>query len=119
VITYGLPAPACLLLVQSEGSLWLISAGVILLGYTGGGALQLSTYLTTRYAGLHKFGTIYGIISTLMGLASGVGPLLAGAIFDMTGSYSVLLAIGILTGLVAGVAVFGRGRFPELAPREA
>jgi MFS family permease len=109
------PALSYLLLLQAPESVWLLSAIVMLLGYCSGASLQLATYLTSRYAGLRKFGTIFGLISTLMALSAGIGPVLAGAVFDATGSYSVLLMGGIPAALIAGIAVFGLGPYPQFA----
>ena len=94
-------------------SAWLLPVGVVLMGYCSGGCLQLATYLTTRYAGLANFGAIFGVISSLLALSSGIGPPMAGRIFDMTGSYDLLLIAGIPAALLAGAAVFKLGPYPE------
>jgi len=110
------PAIAYLVMLQAAGSAWLLSAAVIILGYSGGASLQLATYLTTRYAGMRNFGTIFGFISAFMALSAGIGPPLAGAIFDSTGSYTLLLTIGIPVALLAGLCVFGLGAYPTFEP---
>jgi len=111
--TFAGPALGYLIILQGHQSPLLIPLGVAILGYCSGGCLQLTTYLTTRYAGLASFGTIFGIVSSLMALASGLGPLLAGAIFDITGSYVLLLGIGIPAALVAGTSLLGLGPYPD------
>ena len=75
--------------------------------------MQVTTYLTTRYAGVLHFGKIFGIMSSLMGLAGGIGPLLGATIFDTTGSYTLLLAIAVPAGLIAGLLVWNLGPYPH------
>ena len=50
-----------------------------------------------------------------MGLAAGISPLVAGLIFDRTGSYDLLLIAGIPLALVAGLLVSTLGRYPDFA----
>jgi MFS family permease len=119
VACFGGPAVAYVILLQAQGSVLLLSGAVIVLGYCSGASLHLTTYLTTRYAGLRNFATIFGLISSLMALSAGIGPVLAGVIFDATGSYALLLTAGIGVALVAGAAVFGLGPYPVFPPFEA
>jgi MFS family permease len=115
-LAFGGPGLAYALLLQASGSMWLLSGAVVLLGYCSGAAIQLTTYLTTRYAGLRNFGAIFGIVSSLMAGASGIGPVLAGQIFDLSGSYTMLLMAGVPVSLVAGLSVFRLGPYPEFPP---
>ncbi|MDG2003794.1 MAG: MFS transporter [Novosphingobium sp.] len=112
-ITFSGPALGYLILWQGSDTPWLIPVGVAVLGYCSGACFQLTTYLTTRYAGLANFGAIFGIVSSLLAVTAGLGPLIAGAIFDLTGSYEYLLMAGIPAGLLAGIAVFGLGPYPD------
>lgn len=114
-ICYSGPGLAYLLLLQGGGSIPLLSLAIIVLGYTGGASLQLTTYLTTRYVGLRNFGKIFGIISMLLALGGGLGPLLAGAVFDTFASYEPLLIGGIFAGLVAGLCVLRLGPYPDFS----
>ena len=111
-LTFAAPALGYLFLLKAADTAWLIPVAVVVLGYSSGACLQLATYLTTRYAGLRNFGAIFGVISSLMALSTGLGPLMAGFIFDRTGSYTLLLTIGIPAALVAGIAVFRLGPYP-------
>jgi MFS family permease len=116
VLGFGGPGIAYALLLEATGSVWLLSGAVFVLGYCSGAALQLAVYMTTRYAGLRNFGAIFGVISSLMAGAAGVGPVLAATIFDVTGGYTLLLTIGVPVAVVAGLAVFRLGPYPEFAP---
>lgn len=112
VFTFALPAVAHLLLLQ-DGGYWSIVLAMATLGYASGASLQLTTYLVTRYAGLRSFGVIFGLVSSLMALSAGIGPLLGGAIFDATGSYVILLTIGIVAASIAGLSLLKLGAYPR------
>jgi MFS family permease len=118
-VCYGGPAVVCLMLLFGSSSFPLLVLAIVIQGYCGGAALQLSAYLTTRYAGLHSFGTIYGLISMLMALGGGLGPLIGGVVFDQAGNYLPLLMGGVVVGLVAGLALLGLRRYPEFAAAPA
>jgi predicted MFS family arabinose efflux permease len=111
-----LPGVAYLLLLTGGDTVPVLSAAVILIGYSSGASLQITTYLTTRYAGMRNFATIFGMISSLMSLAFGIGPLLAGIAYDLAGNYTYLLAAGIPASLLAGLLVCRLGAYPEFAP---
>ena len=116
MIGYGGPAVGYALLIYGSGSAGLLTFAVFVLGYCSGASLQLATYLTTRYAGLRNFGTIFGILSSLMAGAAGIGPLLAGAIYDLTGGYALLLMAGVPAAILAALAVFRLGPYPVFVP---
>jgi len=116
VIAYGGPGVAYALLLQAQGSVAALAFAVFVLGYCSGASMQLGTYLTTRYAGLRNFGAIFGIVSSLMACGAGIGPVVAGWVFDTTGGYSLLLTAGIPVAVVAALAVFRLGAYPVFAP---
>jgi MFS family permease len=92
--------------------------GVALMGFGSGATLYMIIYLTTQYGGLRHFGKIYGSISALVGLSSGIGPLAAGWIFDSTGSYEGFLLLSIPVFIVAGLLVLGLGPHPTFEPEQ-
>ena len=61
---------------------------------------------------MRHFGKIFGIMAGLMALATGIGPIVAGSIYDHFGSYTMLLLAGIPMGLVSGWLVGGLGPYP-------
>jgi cyanate permease len=50
-----------------------------------------------------------------MRLGAGLGPIIAGTIFDKTGNYHIYLLIGVGISCVAALSVFGLGSYPEFA----
>jgi predicted MFS family arabinose efflux permease len=119
VLGFGGPALAYFIMLDASGITWLAAIAALLLGYCSGAALQAQTYLITRYAGLRNLGAIYGMLSSLMALAVGIGPVIAGRIYDLTGNYAALLTAGIPVSIAAGLAMFRLGPFPTFVPSVA
>ena len=119
---FALPAIGYVLLWHSPGSIALTSTAALINGFGSGASLPITTYLITRYAGVRHFGKIFGIVSSLLGLAGGLGPLLAGFAFDATGSHSALMLVGAGIALTCGLAVVGLGpyaHYPPEGPKKA
>jgi predicted MFS family arabinose efflux permease len=118
-ICLALPGLACLMLLDSIRTPMLIVVAMVIFGYSAGAYLQICTYLTTRHGGLRHFGKIFGIMAGLMALATGIGPILAGMVYDHFGSYTGLLLCGVPLGLLSGWLVGGLGPYPTWeAPSE-
>jgi MFS family permease len=81
------------------------SVAAITLGFAIGAELDLMGFLVSRYFGLREFGRIYGWLYSAFIFASGLGPLWVGFTRDLTGTYTLALAIGA-TGLLIACAVF-------------
>lgn len=113
------PAIGMFLLLNSGGTESMLWLAVLFAGYGSGASINISTYLISRYGGVAHFGKIYGLISSCMGLGAGLGPLLAGEIYDRTGNYDNYLMIGIAIAVAAGLAVFRLGPYPDYTPKEA
>ncbi|MET0364757.1 MAG: MFS transporter [Sphingobium sp.] len=116
-LCYAGPGISFFLLLNGAGSPTLLLTAIAVLGYCSGASLQLTTYLTTCFAGLRNFATIFGIVSTVMALAGGLGPVLGGLVFDYYGGYIPLLTAGMFTACAAGLCVLGLGRYPEFRQR--
>jgi predicted MFS family arabinose efflux permease len=113
---YCMPALGFAALLNAGGSTPMILLAILFLGLGGGGALQLGMYLTTRYAGVRNFATIYGLINSLQTVTSGIGPIAAAFVFDATGNYAQFLWAGIPVYILSGLLVFGLGRYPDHPP---
>lgn len=114
----ALPAVGYGILLASHGSTALAITGAAVVGIGSGGIVHIIMYLTTQYGGLRNFGKIYGSVSALFGLASGIGPLAAGWIYDTTGNYDLFLMFGIPGFIVAGLLIFGLGPYPHFFSTE-
>ncbi len=115
-ITFCLPALGYFLLLDRLHSMIALAAGVMVIGFSAGAGLQVTTYLTSCYAGLRNFGKIYGMISSMMMAGASIGPLLAGHLHDVTGSYAGLLMAAIPVVLLCSVMFVGLGPYPDFKP---
>ena len=118
-ITLASTAIAYPMLLDPAVSTGFVIAAVMINGYAAGTKLQLCGYLTARYAGMKNYGAIFGFMSSLIALAAGVGPILAGYAFDTSGDYVPFLIGGTIISLVSGLLIFSLGRYPEFAETEA
>jgi nitrate/nitrite transporter NarK len=88
---------------------WAFVAAV-LVGLGQGAEFDMLPYAISRYFGLQALGEIYGYTFTAVTLGAAVGPLVMGASFDATGSYSLALL------LFAGASVTAAGLMLGLGP---
>jgi nitrate/nitrite transporter NarK len=110
-----LSAATMLLLLQVRTPL-LAYAGALLLGLVARGGLVLTQVLIARYYGRRSFGAISGFADPFGKTGLGLGPLAAGAAFDLTGSYhSVFLLFSGAYALAAGLIFFARRPSPASA----
>lgn len=105
-----------MLLLPAFATPLLIVIGMLVNGFAAGTKLQICAYLTSRYAGLRNFGTIFSIMASLIALASGLGPVLGGIIYDATGGYTYFLLAGIVCSFVSGGLIFGLKQYPVWEP---
>jgi MFS family permease len=112
-ISLSLPALACLVLLEPFRFEAAIVVAMVIFGYAAGATLQVCTLLTTRYGGLRHFGKIFGVMAGLMALASALGPVAAGAVFDRFGSYVPVLLAGMPIALCGGLLVSRLGPEPD------
>ncbi|MCB2077915.1 MAG: MFS transporter [Novosphingobium sp.] len=111
-LSFAVAAIGHLLLLDVLGSAGALALGSMALGFSAGAGLQVSTYLISRYAGLRNFGTIFGTIASMMMAGMALGPLLAGYIHDIAGSYEPLLLMAAPTMLLAAAMFIGLGPYP-------
>ena len=77
-----------------------------LFGISYGGNIVLIPKLTANIFGLRSMGAIFGGLSVADGLGFGTGPLLAGYVFDATGSYDISFLIVGAGMMAAAVLTF-------------
>jgi predicted MFS family arabinose efflux permease len=100
------------LLLKAENTTFIVIA-MLINGYVTGAKLQIATYLTVRFAGLRHMGVILGMLTSIVATATAIGPILAGAIYDFSGSYAPFLLAGAVAAIVAGVLIFTLPRYPR------
>ena len=116
-VTLGAAALAFALLIDGVRSPALIVIAMIVNGYAAGTKTQITAFLTASYGGMRNFGAIYGVMAALMALASGVGPTLAGLIYDNSGGYGPFLMLGAAGCVLGGIMMISLPRLPDWGER--
>ena len=109
-----------LFLAGSLGGTALVAVAMIMVSVNVG-ALPAENSLVARYAPSHRRGLVFGLKFILAFGLSGLGVLLEGTLYDLTGGFfwlfTVLAAIAIV-GVAAGLLLPTERRQPAAAPAE-
>jgi predicted MFS family arabinose efflux permease len=111
-ITLGASALAFLFLMEGIQSPAIIVIAMLVNGYAAGTKTQITGFLTGSYGGMRNFGKIYGTMAALMALGAGVGPMLAGVIYDAYGGYGAFLALGVAGSVLGGILMISLPPYP-------
>jgi MFS family permease len=84
----------------TPASVYLFSAGI---GFLWLGTVPLTNGLVAQIFGVRYLATLFGIVFFSHQVGSFIGVWLGGYMFDLTGSYDLVWAGGILLGIAAGV----------------
>jgi predicted MFS family arabinose efflux permease len=95
-----LAVPAAWLLVLAPGEALVAAAGVVLAGLAQGVALVFVSYFASRQFELAEFGRVASLLTGAYAIGFGVGPVIAGAVFDRFHSYH-WVALGVIAIAVA------------------
>ncbi|MFC3213929.1 MFS transporter [Novosphingobium panipatense] len=112
-LTMGVTAVTFVVLIWFLHSMPALIIALIINGYAAGSKTQITAFLTAGYAGLRNFGMIYGVMSALVALASGLGPWLAGKVYDVTGGYEPFLWTGAIGCVVGGALLLALPPMPR------
>jgi MFS family permease len=122
-LTLNLALIACAsAILPSASADGMLSAFIVLYGLSCGAPLVLLPMLLAEVSGLRRLGSLLGLtgISTVLGGA--IGPMLAGRLFDATGSYNgafYLFAVVLVVGAGAALgckSAVGKSRQPIPVP---
>jgi MFS family permease len=108
-----MPCGACFLLLSFPGSFPHALLAACLLGASLGADADLCSYLVARYFGLRHFGALYGALISVLGLSVGVGPPVAGLVYEQTGSYDAYFLAGIPICLLASLMIWLLGPYRD------
>ncbi|WP_167854983.1 MFS transporter [Mangrovimicrobium sediminis] len=110
------PIVTCLCFIYAPQSVPVALFAVVVLGLALGAELDVVAYLATRHFGLRSFGVVFGCIVSLWSVATGLGPLIASYVYDVSGSYQPALWLFMPLFVVASGLLFTMGRYPEFPP---
>jgi MFS family permease len=85
-----------LMMTHTTAMVWVF---VFVYGFAMGGWLTLEPLITGQFFGMASFGTIFGWVLAAAAVGSGLGPIIMGAIYDVSGSYFV--------GMIAFLGAYG------------
>lgn len=112
------PIVSCLCFILAPQSVVVTLLAVILLGLALGAELDVIAYLVTRHFGMRSFGMVFGCIVSLWSVATGLGPLSASYIFDISSSYQPALWLFIPLFMLASLLLFTMGPYPDFQSAE-
>lgn len=118
-VTMGITAVTFLVLIWWIDSSAALIFGLLVNGYAAGTKMQICAFLTAAHAGMRHFGAIYGAMSALVAFASGLGPWLAGVVYDTSGDYGPFLWAGVVGCIVSGALLVTLPRYPEQSEARA
>ena len=101
------------MLMQPSDSLILRTVAITFFGISSGAQTALQIYLASRHFGLRAFGTLVSLIAMTFTITTGIGPFLAGYLFDLAGDYHLLLLLTIPTAIIGSLILLWIGRYPE------
>ncbi|MDO8567855.1 MAG: MFS transporter [Dehalococcoidales bacterium] len=96
VICMLIQGASMLVLPFIGGSNALFFMYAIAFGFTYGGDIPQTPAISAGLFGLLAIGTIYGFVSMAGNLIGALGPIAAGYVFDLTGSYTLILLGSVL-----------------------
>lgn len=111
----AMPAVSAVVLIVFPGSAPASAAAVALLGFAIGVEFDGVAYLAGRHFGLLNFGLLYGTIAGLVALTSGIGPVLANHVYDVTRSYLPLLWSVVPLALASALLFLVLGPYPAFS----
>ena len=87
--------------LQSAESTWMLFLFATVYGFAHGGFFTVMSPTLAEFFGTGSHGVIFGIVLFSGTIGGAAGPVLAGTLFDTTGSYEVVFLI------LTGVSVLG------------
>jgi MFS family permease len=112
-----LPIVSCALLLSMPGDPTAAKLAAVFLGLSLGAELDAVAYLATRHLGMLNFGLLFGVISGLLSLATGLGPMVVNYSYDITGTYSLALWAYIPICAVSSILFLSLGKYPVFPVR--
>lgn len=109
-----LPIVPCLMLLHWPGDVTIAIGATLILGLSMGAELDAVAYLTARHFGMKNYGLLFGTISGLLALATGLGPLFVNLVYDATDSYVPALWAYVPLGLITACLFISLGSYPKL-----
>jgi len=95
-----------LLLFVSDQAFWLVIPFVIFFSVGHGGNNALRSPMIVSYFGRGNFGTVLGLMMGFCSIGGVLGPLLAGRVWDVMGSYRLAWYVGLGIAVIAIISIW-------------
>jgi len=105
IIVFLLMAVMMLWLLEARQP-WQFYLFSAIFGFGYGGFVPLVPAVVGDWFGMKFHGSILGILSLSVGIGGAIGPLLAGYVFDSTGSYDIAIIVGAVALFIAAGCSF-------------
>ena len=92
---------AALLWLLPSREVWMFYLFAAFFGFAYGGVSAMMSPVVADLFGLRSHGTIFGVVTFSTTMGGAIGPVLAGYIFDVTGSYQLAFRICTAVSVVA------------------
>ncbi|WP_056372874.1 MULTISPECIES: MFS transporter [unclassified Sphingopyxis] len=102
---FSLPAFPILGLIWFGDSAVMASLCALLIGFSVGAEIDILAFLVSRRFPAQFYGLLFGTISGTITFAVASGNFLGSAVFDLTGSYSLLLILAIPSFLASALCI--------------
>jgi MFS family permease len=102
---------AALLWVMAAREMWMFYLFAVIFGIGYGGLAALMSPVPAELFGLQSLGAVVGAVVCSFTIGGAIGPVLAGRIFDLTGSYSLAFWACTAAG-VAGIILSALLKLP-------
>ncbi len=94
-----------LLWLQASKKLWMLYLFAVVYGFSHGGLFTVISPIVAEYFGIRSHGLLFGLAAFAGTVGGFLGPIFAGSIFDITGSYGIafwgyVIAAAIGFGLI-------------------
>jgi MFS family permease len=116
-IAFLLPAISTLIILTSDGPVALAVAALVL-GLSLGSELDVVLYFATRYFGLRRFGVLFATMAIGMAVGTSLGPVSAGAVYDLFGSYDNFLLLIFPLVSLGSLLIATLGPYPNHGEEE-
>jgi MFS family permease len=96
----------CWFWIMGTRSSWMLFLFTAVFGFSYGGVSALFPAIIGDYFGRLQAASVIGAVFTIAGVASAIGPLVAGYIYDLSRSYQPAFLLGALTNFLALILLF-------------
>jgi len=115
LITVFVIMSAALFWLPAAKGLWMFYLFAVIFGFGYGGAVSLQSPPVYEIFGLKAHGAILGVVVFSATIGGGIGSLVVGRIFDITGNYQLAFLVCAVLSII-GLILASILRFPRREP---